>query len=405
MPERAFGTGCGENRNRLRREPATKPRERRTWSCSVRRAGKHSDPGWLGRNRAGHRGAAATAGRRGHRMVGCAPRGRPAGGVHPVRRADPGGAQRHRRRRGASHRRADRKRLHHRRRPATAGSGSPEPAGRQSGGGRRCRLNPKPEEALMRPLTEQAILITGATDGHGLALATELAARGATVLLHGRDDARGRQAIADIGARTGNDRLHWLRADLASLDQVRDLADRVLAGHPRLDAMINNAGIGTTTGGSRQRLESRDGYELRFGVNYLAGYLLTRLLLPRMQDCAPARIVNVASAGQAPIDFDDVMLERHYDGVQAYCQSKLALVMVTFDLAEELAGTGDTANCLHPATYMPTKMVLAARGSGVSSIEEGVQATTHLIAAPELEHVTGRYFHGLALGARREPGL
>ncbi len=89
------------------------------------------------------------------------------------------------------------------------------------------------------------------------------------------------------------------------------------------------------------------------------------------------------------------MLERRYDGVQAYCQSKLALVMLTFDLAEALAATGVTANCLHPATYMPTKMVLAARGSGVSSIEEGVQATTHLITAPELEHVTGRYFDGL----------
>jgi NAD(P)-dependent dehydrogenase (short-subunit alcohol dehydrogenase family) len=89
------------------------------------------------------------------------------------------------------------------------------------------------------------------------------------------------------------------------------------------------------------------------------------------------------------------MLEHHYDGVQAYCQSKLALVMFTFDLAEELAGTGATANCLHPATYMPTKMVLSARGSSVSTIEEGVQATTHLITAPELDQVTGRYYNGL----------
>ena len=120
-----------------------------------------------------------------------------------------------------------------------------------------------------------------------------------------------------------------------------------------------------------------------------------RRLVPTLRRSAPARIVNVASAGQAPIDFGDVMLERSYDGVQAYCQSKLALVMLTFDLAEELAATNVTANCLHPATYMPTKMVLAARGSGVSTIEEGVQATTHLITAPELEHVTGRYYNGL----------
>jgi NAD(P)-dependent dehydrogenase (short-subunit alcohol dehydrogenase family) len=89
------------------------------------------------------------------------------------------------------------------------------------------------------------------------------------------------------------------------------------------------------------------------------------------------------------------MLERHYDGVQAYCQSKLALIMFTFDLAQELATTRVTANCLHPATYMPTKMVLAARGSGISSIEEGAQATLHLVTATEMEHVTGRYFNGL----------
>jgi NAD(P)-dependent dehydrogenase (short-subunit alcohol dehydrogenase family) len=135
--------------------------------------------------------------------------------------------------------------------------------------------------------------------------------------------------------------------------------------------------------------ESQDGYELRFAGNYLAPFLLTRLLLPTLRQSAPVRIVNLASAGQAPIDFGDVMLSRRYDGVQAYCQSKLALVMFTFDLAEGLASTEVTAN------YMPTKMVLAARESGVSSIEEGVQATTHLITAPELNQVTGRYYNGL----------
>jgi NAD(P)-dependent dehydrogenase (short-subunit alcohol dehydrogenase family) len=159
--------------------------------------------------------------------------------------------------------------------------------------------------------------------------------------------------------------------------------------------LVNNAGIGTTLPGGGKRQQSEDGYELRFAVNYLAPFLLTRLLLPSLRHSAPARIVNVSSAGQAPINFRDVMLLRHYDGVQAYCQSKLALVMFTFDLAEELAETTVTANCLHPATYMPTKLVLAARGSGVSSIEEGVQATTHLITTPELEQVSGRYYNGL----------
>jgi len=246
----------------------------------------------------------------------------------------------------------------------------------------------------MRSLDQQTILVTGATDGLGRALANELAGEGATLLVHGRDDAKGRETIEAIRARTGNEDLHWLRADLASLDDVRALAEEVAHGHERLDVLVNNAGIGTSEGGGG-RMESRDGHELRFAVNYLAGYLLTRLLLPLLERSAPARIVNVSSAGQAPIDFDDVMLERRYDGVQAYCQSKLAQVMLTFDLAEELRGRGVTATCLHPATYMPTKMVRESGVSPVSSLEEGLEATLRLVTDPELDGVTGRYFNGL----------
>ncbi len=247
----------------------------------------------------------------------------------------------------------------------------------------------------MRPLTEQVIVITGATDGLGKAVAMQLARTGATLLLHGRDEARGERTLEEIRAQTGNTRLRWYRADFSQLSQVRALAERLAREQERIDVLVNNAGIGTTLPGGGARQESADGYELRFAVNYLAPFLLTRLLLPTLRQSAPARIVNVSSAGQAPINFRDVMLEHNYDGVQAYCQSKLALVMFTFDLAEELVGTGVTANCLHPATYMPTKMVLAARGSSVSTIEEGVQATMHLITAPELDQISGRYFNGL----------
>jgi NAD(P)-dependent dehydrogenase (short-subunit alcohol dehydrogenase family) len=247
----------------------------------------------------------------------------------------------------------------------------------------------------MKPLAEQVILITGATDGLGKAVALQLARTGATLLLHGRDEARGQHTLEEIRAQTGNTRLQWYRTDFAALSQVRVLAERLTHEQKRLDVLVNNAGIGTTLPGGGTRQESEDGYELRFAVNYLAPFLLTRLLLPTLRQSAPARIVTVSSAGQAPINFRDVMLEHHYDGVQAYSQSKLALVMFTFDLAEELAGTAVTANCLHPATYMPTKMVLAARGSSVSTIEEGVRATTHLITASELDQVSGRYFNGL----------
>jgi NAD(P)-dependent dehydrogenase (short-subunit alcohol dehydrogenase family) len=252
----------------------------------------------------------------------------------------------------------------------------------------------------MRPLEQQTILITGATDGLGRALAGDLAAAGADVLVHGRDDARGRDTLQEIHARTRDARLRFVRADLASLADVRDLAAQVARETGRLDALVNNAGIGATTRGDERREESDDGHELRFAVNYLSGYLLTRLLLPLLERSAPARIVNVSSAGQTPIDFGDVMLTRGYSGGRAYCQSKLAQVMFTFDLADELEGRGVTATCLHPATYMPTKMVVEAGTAPASPLEQGLEATRRLVADPELDGVTGVYFNGLR---RAEP--
>jgi NAD(P)-dependent dehydrogenase (short-subunit alcohol dehydrogenase family) len=247
---------------------------------------------------------------------------------------------------------------------------------------------------VARPLSEQTILVTGGSDGHGRALAAELATAGATVLIHGRDETRGRQTLDDLRTRAGHDRVHWYRADLASLAEVRGLADRIATEQERLDVLVNNAGIGATTDGAQQRELSRDGIELRFAVNYLAGYLLARSLLPLLERSTPARIVNVASAGQAPIDFSDPMLEHGYDGWRAYAQSKLAQIMFTFDLAEELEDRGVTANCLHPATFMGTRMVLDAGITPASSVEEGVAATLRLVTQPELATVTGRYYSG-----------
>ncbi len=239
----------------------------------------------------------------------------------------------------------------------------------------------------MRPLDQQTILITGATDGLGRALAGKLSERGARLLIHGRDERRLRETVEEVGGEPQ-------RADLGSLADVRALADQVLARNDRLDALVNNAGIGTAEPGDGRRMVSADGYELRFAVNYLAGYLLTRRLLELLERSGPARVVNVSSAGQAEIDFDDVMLERHYDGVQAYCQSKLAQILFTFDLADELGERGVTATCLHPATYMPTKMVHAAGVTPISALEDGVEATLRLVADPELDGVTGQYFNG-----------
>lgn len=248
----------------------------------------------------------------------------------------------------------------------------------------------------MRPVDEQTILVTGATDGLGRALARELAAGGATVLAHGRSDARLKETLREIREATGSDRARPYRADLSVLAEVRHLATEIERDHERLDLLINNAGIGAGPSGTL-REESADGYELRFAVNYLAPFLLTNLLLPLLRGSAPARIVNVASVGQAPIDFDDVMLERRYDGMQAYRQSKLAQILFTFELADRLRAEGSDVmvNALHPASLMNTKMVHEWFGYTMSTIEDGVEAALHLAIAPELDGVSGRYFDRL----------
>jgi NAD(P)-dependent dehydrogenase (short-subunit alcohol dehydrogenase family) len=229
------------------------------------------------------------------------------------------------------------------------------------------------------------VLVTGATDGLGRGLATRLAGEGATVLAHARSEERGRQAIGELLDGPGDVRL--VVGDLASLAAVRSLADQV---PDRLDVLVNNAGIGF----AGPRAQSSDGYELRFAVNYLAGFLLASLLRDRLAAAAPARIGNVASLGQQAIDFDDVMLEDGYDGARAYCQSKLAQIMHAFDLAEELEGQGVTATALHPATFMATKMVTDAGVTPLSTVEEGLQATWRLVADPALEGVTSVFFNG-----------
>ena len=242
-------------------------------------------------------------------------------------------------------------------------------------------------------------LVTGSTDGLGRSVATELAGRGLTVLVHGRDAERGARTIEEIRKQTGNDRVRLHLANLASLAEVRDLADAVAESAPRLDVLVNNAGIGTGLPEGRERQESLDGIELRFAVNYLAGFLLTERLLEVLRASAPARVVNVSSLGQAPIDFDDPMLEHSYDGVQAYCQSKLAQVMHAIDLSERVDPAELTANSLHPATYMPTKIVLSERGQALESLELGTSAVVRLAIDPELEGVSGRFFDRLEEGA------
>jgi NAD(P)-dependent dehydrogenase (short-subunit alcohol dehydrogenase family) len=244
---------------------------------------------------------------------------------------------------------------------------------------------------VMTKSNGKTALITGSTDGVGGVVAKRLGDAGWRVLVHGRDRGRGQRVVADIKDAGGA--AEFLAADLSSLAEVRRLADAVAKAVPRLELLINNAGIGS--GGSQgARQTSADGYELRFAVNYLAGFLLAHLLLPLIKNSAPARIVNVSSLGQQAIDFDDVMLTRGYSGSRAYCQSKLAQIMFTIDLAQELKGSGVTVNALHPATYMNTTMVRQSGVTPLSSVEEGADAILKLAVSPQVEGQSGLYFNG-----------
>ncbi|WP_225725343.1 MULTISPECIES: SDR family NAD(P)-dependent oxidoreductase [unclassified Nocardia] len=239
-------------------------------------------------------------------------------------------------------------------------------------------------------MSERTILITGATDGLGRYLAIETARAGARVLLHGRDRARADEVRARILAEGGREP-DIILADLADLSAVDRLAAEVESRTDRLDVLVNNAGIGFGAPGGTREL-SADGIELRFAVNYLAVYRLTHLLQSLLVRSAPSRIVNVASIGQEPLDFDNLMLEHDYSGVSAYRRAKLAEIMFTFDLAAELAPSGVTVNAIHPASLMNTTMVRQADYPAHSTIEEGGAAVLHLIND---EVGTGHYFDGL----------
>src|SRR5260370_13574442 len=197
-------------------------------------------------------------------------------------------------------------------------------------------------------------LVTGATDGVGRVVAKELGKQGWRVLVHGRDRARGDGLVREIEQAGG--KASFLAADLSSLAEVRGLAEAVKKTTSRLELLINNAGIGTT-GNAPGRQTSKDGHELRFAVNYLAGFLLTNLLMPMLKASKPSRIVNVASAGQQALDFDDVMLTRQYSGSTAYRPGKPAQVLVNVDLARELQG-----NAVMPHSAPPPNLPNTTNG-------------------------------------------
>jgi len=251
-------------------------------------------------------------------------------------------------------------------------------------------VTPRHAQAQATPSSgQQVVLVTGSTSGLGREVALRLGAMGFHVIVHGRNAERGGQVVDAINS-TGPGSARFYGADLASFAQVRSFGESILRDYQRLDVLVNNAGFGSAPD---ERLLSEDGHEFRFQVNYLSTFLLTNMLLPRLRESTPSRIVNVSSLAQSPIDFDDVMIENNFSGRRAYAQSKLAQVMFTFDLAEQLKGTGIMVNSLHPATYMPTGMVARLGVEPVATIDEGADAVMQLVVSTDIDG--GQFFRGL----------
>jgi NAD(P)-dependent dehydrogenase (short-subunit alcohol dehydrogenase family) len=209
---------------------------------------------------------------------------------------------------------------------------------------------------------QRVILVTGSTGGLGRETALALARAGDHVIIHGRNEQRATEILQEI-EEDGRGSAKFYKADLASLDETRALADAILADYDRLDVLVNNAG---------------DGYELHFQVNYLAGYVLIAELLPLLEQSAPSRIINVAS-GQRALDFDDLMLTQDYDSIEAYLRSKNAQIMMTFAMTADLSKRNITTNALFPSGLMNTDMVIEAGFEPQSSVETGRDALLQLI--------------------------
>jgi len=257
-----------------------------------------------------------------------------------------------------------------------------------------CSSSPESAAADTAPQADRKVaLVTGSTGGLGREVARALGAEGYHVILHGRNVEAGEALKAEIDAGPGEATFH--AADFASMDAVRSLGEEILASYPRLDVLVANAGIWLDPAQGRQ--ESPDGHELHFQVNYLSHFLLTRMLLPTLWDTAAeqgeARVIQVASTAQSPIDFDDVMLEEGNAHTRGYGQSKLAQILFAKDLAEELDGTGVLSVSLHPATLMGTGMVLERGIEPRATVEEGLEAVLQLVRAEGIAN--GQYFRGL----------
>jgi len=248
-------------------------------------------------------------------------------------------------------------------------------------------------------MENKIVLITGANSGIGKATAISLAEMGAHVVMMSRDMEKGEIARQEVMGASRSNQVDLMQCDLASMENIRGFSAQFKAKYPRLDILINNAGIFTD-----HRLETKDGFEYQIGVNHLGHFLLTSLLLDLMKDSAPARIINVSSAAHfgGKVDFEDLHQTSKYSGWKAYAQSKLANILFTYELAHRLAGTGITVNCLHPGfvktrfafnreSEKPHPMMKLLSPFTLNALS-GAATTIYLAASPEVDGITGKYF-------------
>ena len=236
------------------------------------------------------------------------------------------------------------------------------------------------------------ILVTGSTDGIGRATALALARMGHRVLVHGRDPAKGRAALAEV-RRAGSPEPGLFTADLSTREGVRGLAAGVADGHDRLDVLVNNAGVYRA-----ERVLTADGLEMTFAVNLLAPFLLSHLLLPLLSAAAPARIANVASSAHfdaARMNWEDLQGEQRYDAWGAYAQSKLGVVLMTASFARRVDPGEVTVNCLHPGVICTKLLSSAFPSYPCESPEAGARTSVYLATSPEVAGTTGKYFDGM----------
>ena len=232
----------------------------------------------------------------------------------------------------------------------------------------------------------KTVLVTGSTDGIGLQTAAELARKGYRVLLHGKNENRGKQAVDFVRKSSGNKDIFYFNADLSDFAEVKKLAEEVKNNFPALDVLINNAGVF-----EMNRIILPNGLEKTFMINYLAPFALTLFLLEILKASDEARIVNVSSMAQAgTIDFDNLNGEKYYDGYNAYAVSKLENVLFTYKLARLLKDSHVTSNCLHPGV-ISTKLLHAGWGIGGASTEEGAQTSVYAATSPEMKRKSGLY--------------